>query len=58
MIHECFFSPEALQTALDTPYPQAVFITTYISDHINAGKWGGYTPPPMPGRPAEAGERR
>lgn len=30
VIHECFFTPESLQRILDTPYPQAVFITSYI----------------------------
>ncbi len=29
-IHECMFTPETLQRLLDTPYPQAVYITSYI----------------------------
>lgn len=30
VVHECFFSPEALQRILDTPPAQAIFITSYI----------------------------
>jgi len=30
VIHECFFTPAGLQKALDTPYAQAVWITSYI----------------------------
>lgn len=30
VIHECFFTPEALAKILGTPYAQAVFITSYI----------------------------
>jgi ribonuclease Z len=30
VIHECFFTPEALQRILDTPAAQAIFITSYI----------------------------
>ncbi len=29
-VHEAFFTPEQLQRILDTPFPQAVFITSYI----------------------------
>ncbi len=29
-VHECFFTPESLAELLGTPYPQAVFITSYI----------------------------
>jgi len=30
VVHECFFTPETLGEILGTPYPQAVFITSYI----------------------------
>ena len=30
VVHECFFTPETLAELLGTPYPQAVFITSYI----------------------------
>lgn len=30
VVHECFFTPEGLQKALDTPYTQAVWISSYI----------------------------
>ena len=30
VVHECFFTPESLAELLGTPYPQAVFITSYI----------------------------
>ncbi len=30
VVHECFYTPEVLARILGTPYPQAVFITSYI----------------------------
>ena len=30
VVHECFHTPETLGEILDTPPPQAVFITSYI----------------------------
>ena len=30
VVHECIFTPEDLARLLETPYPQAVFITSYI----------------------------
>ena len=30
VVHECFYTPEVLAKILGTPYPQAVFITSYI----------------------------
>ncbi|TNF96121.1 MAG: MBL fold metallo-hydrolase [Gammaproteobacteria bacterium] len=30
VVHECFFTPESLGELLDTPLPQAIFITSYI----------------------------
>lgn len=30
VVHECFFTPRTLERILETPYPQAVFISSYI----------------------------
>jgi len=38
VVHECFFTPEDLASLLETPYPQAVYITSYI--HTPPGAFG------------------